>query len=137
MGRSFLSRQFMKFLFASGAAAVVNFLGRILYNEVFSFGLAVILAYLTGMITAFLLVRVFVFDGSGRKMGDEFGLYALVNLVAIGLIWGVSIGLAEYLFPIVGFEWHRYEVAHAVGIMVPAFSSYLGHKHMTFLPVSS
>jgi len=48
------------------------------------------------------------------------------------LTWGVSVGLAEYLFPVIRFSWYRFEIAHIIGISVPVFSSYLGHKYLTF-----
>jgi len=132
MPKLFLSRQFMLFLLVGGSAAVVNFLIRFIFDDFMSYGLAVICSYITGMVLAFLMMRLFVFEGTEKGFKKEFLLFVLVNILAIFLTWGVSVGLAESLFPTIGFEWYRYEVAHMFGIAVPAFSSYFGHKNFTF-----
>ncbi len=131
--RAFLRRsRFSRFLLAGGVAALVNFLSRFAYNEVMSFRLAVIAAYITGMITAYLLSRIYVFERSRHHPVKEFYYFTLVNLVAVAQVWLISVGLAEYLFPSVGFTFYPYAVAHAVGVAVPAVTSYFGHKYLSF-----
>jgi putative flippase GtrA len=44
----------------------------------------------------------------------------------------VSVLLADHFFPAIGWEWHSKEVAHIIGMGVPMFSSFLGHKYLTF-----
>lgn len=44
----------------------------------------------------------------------------------------VSMGLALYVLPALGVTRHVAEIAHAVGVIVPVFTSYLGHKHLSF-----
>ena len=56
--------QFAGFLVAGGIAAVVNFLSRIGFNLFFGYAISIVLAYLTGMVTAFLLNRHGVFAPS-------------------------------------------------------------------------
>ena len=64
---AFKSRQFVMFLITGGLAAAVNFGSRILYNQWMGFSAAIVLAYITGMVTAFVLARIFVFqDKIGR-----------------------------------------------------------------------
>jgi len=127
-----LSRQLLLFLFSGGVAAIVNFSTRFFYDNLMSYGSAVICSYLTAMIVAFLLMRFIVFERTNKSINKEFSSFVLVNIVAIGLTWIVSVGLADQLFPKIGFEWYRYEVAHFFGIIVPAISSYYGHKNYTF-----
>ena len=127
-----LSRQFFLFLFSGGVAAVVNFSIRFFYDNFMSFGSAVICSYITAMIIAYLLMRLIVFEKTKKRINKEFSLFVIVNIFAIGLTWIVSVGLADLIFPKIGFQWHRYEVAHFFGIVVPAFSSYFGHKNFTF-----
>jgi putative flippase GtrA len=55
----FFSKQFLVFLATGGIAALINFLSRILYSNWLDFSLAVFLAYITGMITAFILAKKF------------------------------------------------------------------------------
>lgn len=128
----FKSKQFISFLFAGGFAAVVNFGSRFFYNEYMSFGNAVIVAYLTGMITAFVLSKLFVFDKSVHSTKKEFFYFTLVNVAAFIQTYLISVGLAEYIFPSIGFTFHSHAVAHAAGVAFPVFTSFIGHKHLSF-----
>jgi putative flippase GtrA len=40
--------------------------------------------------------------------------------------------LAYYLLPWLGVTRHVFEIAHAVGVVVPVFASYLGHRRWSF-----
>jgi putative flippase GtrA len=128
----FFSRQFILFLLVGGSAAAVNFSIRFLFDDFMSYGLAVICSYLTGMVLAFLLMRFIVFEKTGKGLHKEFFFFIMVNIIAIFLTWGVSVSLAEYVFPSLGKITFRYEIAHAIGIIIPAFTSYFGHKKFTF-----
>ena len=127
-----MSRQFLIFVITGGLAAAVNFGSRIAYNQWMSFSSAVVLAYLTGMITAFVLARVFVFTDSGQTMQRSVVWFVLVNLIAVLQTWAISMLLAFYLLPMMGVARFIPEIAHAVGVTVPVFTSYLGHKHWSF-----
>ena len=125
-------RRFVLFVAAGGTAAVVNILSRIALNWVMSYEAAIVAAYLCGMTTAYLLNKHFVFAASGRAVATEYMRFALVNLAALVQVWIVSVGLARFVFPAVGFTWHAETVAHVIGVVVPVFTSYLGHKHFSF-----
>ena len=126
------SRQFLGFLLTGGIAAAVNFGSRLLYDDVVSFAWAVALAYLTGMATAFLLARAFVFGRGGQSTGQSALWFTAVNGVALLQTWVVTLLLARWALPGLGMERHVDELAHAVGIVVPVLSSYWGHKHLSF-----
>lgn len=132
MIRQFASRQFLVFLLTGGLAAVVNFVSRIAYDVWVDFSTAIILAYLTGMVTAFVLARTFVFTESKTTLRRSVLLFSLVNLAAVAQTWLISMGLALYALPALGVSRFVPEIAHAVGVMVPAFTSYLGHKYWSF-----
>ena len=132
MIRHFMSRQFLVFLLTGGLAAAVNFGSRIVYNQWCDFSTAVILAYLTGMITAFVLARMFVFKQSSQSMHRSALYFTLVNLVAVLQTWLISMGLALYLLPMLGVTHFSREIAHAIGVAAPVFTSYLGHKRWSF-----
>lgn len=127
-----MNLQFLKFLVTGGFAALVNLLSRYALNHVMSFEAAVVLAYLLGMATAYLLARRFVFDASGRSVASEVRRFVLVNLVALGFVWAISVGLARVVFPAIGFTWHADDIAHLIGVLAPAVSSYIGHRFYTF-----
>ena len=67
MIRPFMNRQFLIFLVTGGLAACVNFGSRIVYNQWFDFSTSVVIAYLTGMLTAFILARTFVFTQGSQQ----------------------------------------------------------------------
>lgn len=127
-----MKRQFAAFVFAGGIAALVNWLSRIGLSVFLSLEVAVVIAYLIGMTTAYGLNRLFVFDRSGRTMRDEYGRFALVNVVALAQVFVVTIGLGRLVFPVVGLAWHPHEIAHAIGVASPILTSYVGHRYFTF-----
>lgn len=132
MIQALASRQFLLFLLVGGVAALVNFLSRIGYSPWLSFTPAIVLAYLTGMVTAFVLSRLFVFKQSTRPLHHSAFYFVLVNLLAVLQTWVVSTLLAFHLLPWLGVDVLRLEIAHAVGVAVPVFSSYFGHKYLSF-----
>lgn len=132
MARTIVLGEFGRFLVTGGIAAGVNVVARWLFDLVMAFELAIVVAYLAGMITAYTLSKFFVFSRSGRSVSDEFLRFAIVNVVALAQVWVVSVGLARYVFPAVGFTWHADDAAHVIGVLVPAVTSYLGHRHFSF-----
>lgn len=124
--------QFILFVLAGGIAAVVNILSRLVLNLVMPYEISIAVAYICGMTTAYLLNKMFVFAASGRQVSNEYMRFTLVNIVALAQVWLVSVGLARLLFPAIGFGWHSETVAHIIGVIVPVFTSYLGHKHFSF-----
>jgi putative flippase GtrA len=124
--------RFLRFVMTGGLAAGVNILSRLALSQIVSYEVAIVLAYLTGMTTAFILARFFVFAPSGRSMHGEFLRFGLVNLVALLQVWLVSVGLAHYLFPAVGLTWHAETIAHVIGVLSPVVTSYYGHKRFSF-----
>lgn len=127
-----MSAQFVSFLVTGGIAALVNLGSRFIYDIWTSFSTAVILAYLTGMATAFVLARLFVFRDSQQSVLQSAGWFVLVNMVAIIQTWGVSMLFAFVVLPWLGIEVYAREIGHAVGVVVPVFTSYLGHKFYSF-----
>jgi putative flippase GtrA len=127
-----LSSRFVRFILTGGIAAATNALSRILFSLAFTFEIAVVVAYLTGMVTAFVLFRVFVFERSGLSKSQEFLRFTTVNVVALIQVWAVSIGLANYALPAIAFTWNAELVAHLIGICIPVVSSYYGHKYFSF-----
>ena len=132
MIRQFLAKQFLIFLITGATAAAVNFCSRIFYNQLLDFSSAVIVAYLTGMVTAFFLAKIFVFKTSQQSMQRSAMFFILVNLVAVTQTWGISMGLAYYVLPALSINLFVPEIAHAVGVAVPVFTSYIGHKRWSF-----
>jgi len=129
-----VSRQFLLFVAIGGFAAAVNLVARILFNLVTDFELAIVLAYPIGMTVAFVLNRVFVFHAQADAAAGQYLRFFLVNLVALVQIWVVSVGLAVWVLPMIGWTWHAETLAHAIGLASPIVTSYFAHKHFSFRP---
>ena len=127
-----VSRQFLLFVAASGAAAVVNVVARYLIDLALPYGVSIVLAFVCGMLTAFALNRRFVFEAHTGDHNRQAVRFILVNLVALIQVWGVSELLARLIFPRVGMVWQAETVAHVIGVGSPVFTSYLAHKHFSF-----
>jgi putative flippase GtrA len=84
------------------------------------------------MVTAFVLAKLFVFKASQQSMQRSAVFFILVNLVAIAQTWAISMVLLYVVFPAWRFSFYAAECAHAVGVVVPVFTSYLGHKRWSF-----
>jgi putative flippase GtrA len=125
-------RQFLKFVLTGGAAAVVNVVSRIGFSQLMSFELAVLAAYAVGMVVAYVLAKRFVFLNSKQTVAKSFAAFALVNLVAVLQTFLVSIGLRSWLLSLIGSVGLADLIAHGCGVIVPVFTSYLGHKHISF-----
>jgi putative flippase GtrA len=124
--------QFLRFLISGGIAAAVNVGSRFVLDFFMGYGAAITIAFLLGMTTAWVLTRVFVFERTGRRKSTEYFRFAVVNLFALAQVYGISIGLADYLFPFVGFGFYPNDVAHVIGVATPAITSYFAHKHYSF-----
>jgi putative flippase GtrA len=124
--------RFATFVLTGGIAAGVNIVTRIILERFFSYEAAIGLAYLAGMVTAFMLARLFVFRPVGGSAHGEFLRFTLVNAVAFTQVWIVSVGLARFIFPALGFTWRAETVAHVIGVLSPVVTSYVLHKRFTF-----
>lgn len=128
----YFSIEFIKFVMVSGFAAVVNFTARIIVNNFTGYTAAIVIAFIFGLSTAFILNKIWVFPKGDRDVRKEFAKFTIVNLLALPQTLIVSLFLAFCLFPYINFTYHPKEVAHIVGIGFPVFTSYLGHKYFSF-----
>lgn len=125
--------QFLRFLICGGTAALVNVGSRCLFNTFFDYRTSIILAFCMGLLTAFVLFKFMVFKtrASGTAMREALW-FILVNALALAQTLLISIGLTEYIFPVLGFTWYAATIAHMIGVVSPVLSSYWGHKYVTF-----
>jgi putative flippase GtrA len=124
--------QLTRFILTGGIAAAVNIGARWLLEFSVRYEVAVALAYVIGMTTAFILARAFVFAATTGDPRRQYSRFALVNIAAFAQVWLVSVGLARYAFPAMGFTWHPETIAHTIGVMSPVFVSYIGHRDFSF-----
>ena len=123
---------FTRFLLSGGVAALVNIISRIFFNLFFTYSLSIFLAYIFGVLTAYFLNKKYVFTESGERQATEFVRFNLVNIFSLFFILLISNGLSNYIFPLLGFNFFPSDVAHIIGVLSTAISSYFLHKFFTF-----
>ncbi|MEE7546089.1 GtrA family protein [Xanthomonas sp. Kuri4-1] len=127
-----LSRQFLLFILAGGLAAAVNFGSRIILSQWLHYVPSIVAAYLLGMVTAFTLNRMFVFNHADNPLHHQVAWFVTINLAAVVQTVAISLLLARWLLPTLGLDFHNETIAHAIGVAVPVVTSYIGHKHLSF-----
>lgn len=128
----FDSKEFLRFLFAGGIAAIVNFLTRIFFNLWFDFSTSVFLAFVAGIITAFFLKKEFVFAKGSQPILYSIGFFILVNIIGFLQTLAVTMGCFHYVLPYLGIVKMTHEISHALGLIAPIITSYIGHKKLSF-----
>jgi putative flippase GtrA len=124
--------RFARFLAAGGAAAGLNFGSRFLFSAWLPYPAAVTLAYVVGLVTAFLLMRRYVFTGSSLGVSAQVLRFLGVNAIAFLQTLGISVLLVRWLGNGTEADAQVEAMAHAVGLVVPAITSYVGHRLATF-----
>ncbi len=132
----FTSTKFFRFLLAGGLAAVVNVASRHTMSGVLSYSTSIVVAYTIGMVVAYLLNRMLVFGHGDRTTGAEVGWFVLVNIAGVLQTLAVSLLLARVILAAFRARFPVETLAHGVGVAVPAFTSFLGHKYLTFRKVA-
>ena len=137
LARRFLSAQFVKFLIAGGLAALLNWSARFLFSTWFSYGWAVLLAYLIGLSSGYVLNAWLVFPKSGQTRRREIAYFVGVNLMSLPLVWGLSVGLGDFLFPTIMDRSLAQALGNGIGILSPVALSFVLHRKLTFRPKNS
>ena len=124
--------QFLRFVVAAGLSVPVNLGTRILFSRHLPYEVAIVLSHACGMVTAYVLTRLFVFERSGRSAGSELGRFALVNVVSATQTWLVAVGLVRLVFPAIGFDAQPELVAHVVALGLASVTSFYAHRLYSF-----
>lgn len=126
------SKQFLLFILAGGFAAFINIVSRVILSLFLGFKISILIAYLFGMIVAFLLTKNFVFSTQQLNNTKAFLSFSLVNLFAVMQTYLISLYLQNLL------QYRLSEIsiinliAHSIGVIVPVFTSFIGHKYLSF-----
>lgn len=124
--------QFVRFVVAAGLSVPVNVGSRIVFSYYLPFESAIVLSHGCGMVTAYALTRLFVFERSGRGTGSELGRFALINVVSAVQTWLVAVGLVRIVFPSLHFETEPELVAHVAALALASVTSFYGHRLYSF-----
>ena len=124
-------RQFVLFVIAAGLSVPVNLGSRVVFSMFVRYEVAIPLAQLVGMVTAYTLTKFFVFDKSGRSVSVELSRFASVNVVSASITWIVSVGLVHRV-PSIGWTLAPQFLAHLTGLGCSSMVSFLGHRRFSF-----
>ena len=80
-----------------GVALVCHWLSRFAFNVFVSYAWAIVLAYLVGILVAFILNKIYVFPYSQRSLNFEMSFFFLVNIAAFPFVWAVAYVLGEWV----------------------------------------
>jgi putative flippase GtrA len=125
-------RRFATFLVVGIISTLCNLSSRYLFQLGMGYEWSLIFANIVGVLSAFILNRLFVFRTGNRRITTELMRFTAVNLFGIALSWLSAVILYRWVFPAIGFTWHPDLWAHAIGIAVPVLPNYLAHKAWTF-----
>lgn len=127
-----IENEFYRFVFTGGIAALVNFTSRIILNLYFTYSTSIVIAYLFGMLTAFILSKKYVFKPSSHFVLMSFFYFSVVNILAVLQTWLLAMSFNYHILPYFGIISYTRELSHMVGIVIPVFTSYYGHKYLSF-----
>jgi putative flippase GtrA len=125
-------RQFFLFLLSGGAAAGLNWGSRFLFSLWMPFAWAVTAAFVVGLASGFLLMRLFVFDGRAKAVAPQAVKFLVINLLALGQTLLVSLVVTRWLASTSGEAGSAEAIGHLAGVLVPVVTSYFGHRLLTF-----
>lgn len=127
-----ISQRFLMFLISGGIAAGANFGSRIIFSLWLPYPAAIVLGFVVGMVTAFVLMRTLAFKDAGNSRHQQVLWFVAINALALLQTFCVSLLLARWLLPAMGIVYGAETLAHAAGVATPVVTSYLGHKRLTF-----
>lgn len=124
--------RFVRFLACGGFAAAVNWASRFAWNMIMPFSLAVLAAYVTGMVVAFILFREFVFERSSTDTSEQVRNFVIVNILGMAATWALANLLVYWALPSAGVTRHVEAIGHGIAIFAPVVTSWFGHRFLTF-----
>lgn len=128
----FMSLQFSFFLLSGALASLLHWSSRFLFSLYFDFQTSIVLAFLVGLLSGFIFLRFFVFKKSQNSIQSQAIRYFTINMLALAQTFAVSVLMLNILQRYIEDKAISEAISHAMGIVVPVFTSYLGHKYFTF-----
>ena len=120
------------YLVSGAVAAAANFGSRFIFSLWMNYEAAIVAAYCVGMVTAFVLMRRFAFRPATTSTRSQVLGFCLVNLAAVLQTVAVSSLLDRWVLPALAVPGNHEALSHAIGVVVPVFTSWFGHRHVSF-----
>ena len=126
------NKEFILFILTGGLSATINLSSRIIISNFLIFEISVLISYLIGMITAYYLAKKYVFLNIKKSYKKSFPIFALVNFVAVLQTFLISKYIRIWLMNLFDNYITIDFILHLCGVIFPIFSSFFGHKYITF-----
>ncbi len=84
------------------------------------------------MVLAYYLAKRFVFKKNKKSIFSSFALFSFINLLAVSQTLLISLISREYLLEKMNNLQYINFISHILGVATPVFTSYLGHKYLSF-----
>ena len=126
------NKQFLLFLLTGGFSAIVNIISRIILSIFFDFQISIFFAYLLGMTTAYFLAKKYVFLNPISSNKKSFLAFTFVNILAILQTFFMSNFFRQFLSNFIFNNNINDFISHCIGVGIPIFSSFYGHKYISF-----
>ena len=129
-----MQNEVLRFLIAGGTAAAINWLARIILSVALPLPMAILIAYMVGMVFGFIMYRAFVFQRTGEALHRQIALFLIVNLGGAGIVVGATLAGNQLLMAAwpEGIPALREALSHGVAIAIGAVANYFGHRLITF-----
>lgn len=130
-----LHSEFFKFLIVGAFSAGVNFFGRILFRSFFSYTVSILVGYLLGTISSYLLNKNFTFKAFDEKPYIQFVKFLVVTPFSILLgVWIAPISvrtLSSLKLIDIPMSWLE-SVGHLMAISITTIYNFLVIKFFCF-----
>lgn len=128
----FFNQEFFKFLLAGGIAAAANLLSRMVFGLFLNYPTSIVLAFLVGLSTGYLLFRLFVFAKGENSIYQQLSYFIIINALALVFTLITSLFFYYAIFSSMKDIFLGETTAHFIGIAATTVTSYVGHKYLTF-----
>lgn len=127
-----VGKRFAMFVVSGALAAGANFGSRIVFSLWLPYPTAIFLSFCVGLLAGFVLMRNLAFKTASNATHLQVLWYLVVNGFALVQTFCISMFLARWLLPSMGITHWAETIAHGIGVVTPIFTSYVGHKRLTF-----
>lgn len=130
-----VTAQFTRFIVANSFAAAANI--GVKFGSFFLVGdpLSVVLGFLAGLSTSYMLCRNYVFQTVGSPRYGEMARFTGINLVGLAItFWTYQtvLALLSRMSPVPTGPLSLQTIAHGLGVAAPILLSFVAQKTLTF-----
>jgi putative flippase GtrA len=132
-----LFAEYFRYLLFSGLAAAANVLSRFLISQsgAVNYQLAVILAYIVGMVVNFFFNKKLNFPRGPRHFSKEmqsFIIIAVIGLAMVTLLATLFVSILKKNFNLASDIGEIETISHIIAVGITSIFNFFGHKYFTF-----